>query len=279
MAGEGFRGKVCGEMAGWGYNPTAAVIHGGNVMDEVAAVVEETAGLSQVERVVNVFLAPAKTFRDILRSTSWWLPFLLMLVSSIATAFVVQRQVGFQQVYENQVRMSPNTQERLANLTPEQRVQSDKISVAATKYITYGIFLLITGFLALYALILWASFNFGLGAKTTFAQVFAVSMYASLPYLLTSLLTILSLCLGSDAEGYDYKNPVATNLAYFMSSDTAPWLKGLLESFDIVKLWSVVLTVVGMAIIAKKTIAQSAAVVGIYWLIGVLVSIAGAAFS
>jgi hypothetical protein len=248
-------------------------------MDEVAAVVEETTGLSQMERVVNVFVAPAKTFRDILRSSSWWLPFLLMLVSSIATAFVVQRQVGFAQAYENQVRMSPNTQERLANLTPEQRVQSDKISVAITKYITYGSFLLITGFMALYALILWASFNFGLGAKTTFAQVFAVSMYASLPYLLIYLLTILSLCLGGNAEGYDYKNPVATNLAYFMSSDTAPWLKGLLESFDIVKLWSVVLTVVGMAIIAKKTIAQSAVVVGIYWLIGVLVSIAGAAFS
>src|ERR1039458_8771937 len=139
--------------------PTAAVIHGRNVMDEVAAVVEETTGLSQMERVVNVFLAPAKTFRDILRSTSWWLPFLLMLVSSIATAFVVQRQVGFEQAYENQVRMSPNTQERLANLTPEQKAQNDKYAVAATKYITYGSFLLITGFLALYALILWASFN------------------------------------------------------------------------------------------------------------------------
>src|ERR1019366_2767948 len=278
MAGESFRGKVCGKMAGWGYNPTAAVIHGRNVMDEVAAVVEETTGLSQVERVVNVFVAPAKTLRHFLRSISWWLPFLLMLVSSIATAFVVQRQVGFEQAYENQVRMSPNTQERLANLTPEQRAQSDKISVEITKYITYGSFLLITGVMALYALILWASFNFGLGAKTTFAQVFAVSMYASLPYLLIYLLTILSLCLGGNAEGYNYRNPVATNLAYFLP-DMAPWLKGLLESLDIVKLWSVVLTVVGMAIIAKKTIAQSAAVVGIYWLIGVLVSIVGAAFS
>src|ERR1035438_1349466 len=117
-------------------------------MDEVAAVVEETTGLSQVERVVNVFVAPAKTFRDILRSTSWWLPFLLMLVSSIATAFVGQRQVGFAQAYENQVRMSPNAQERMANLTPEQKAQSDKISVAITKYITYGSFLLITGFMA-----------------------------------------------------------------------------------------------------------------------------------
>jgi hypothetical protein len=127
-------------------------------------------------------------------------------------------------------------------------------------------------------LILWASFNFGLGAKTTFGQVFAVSMYASLPYLLISLLTIVSLCFGGNAEGYDYKNPVATNLAYFLP-DAAPWMKGLLESLDIVKLWSVVLTVIGMAVVAKKTIMQSAIVVGIFWLIGVAMTVVGAAFS
>jgi hypothetical protein len=42
--------------------------------------------------------------------------------------------------------------------------------------------------------------------------------------------------------------------------DIAPWMKGLLESFDIVKLWSVVLQVIGMAIIARKTIMQSAVI-------------------
>ncbi len=248
------------------------------VAGEVGVGGDGARGLSQLERVVNTFVAPTATFKDILRSTSWWLPFVLMLVSSIGTAVVVERQVGFEQVYENQVRMSPRTQERLANLTPEQVAQNAKISIAVTKYITYGSFVLITVFLAVYALVLWASFNFGLGAKTTFSQVFAVTMYASLPYLLISLLTILSLCFGGNAEGYDYKNPVATNLAYFLP-DIAPWMKGLLQSFDVVKLWSVVLTVIGMAIVAKKTIAQSAIVVGIFWLIGVVVTIAGAALS
>lgn len=247
-------------------------------MNEGTLVADGQSGLSEIERVVDTFVAPKATFNDILRSTSWWLPFVLMLVSSIGTGVVVQRQVGFEQVYDNQVRMSPKTQERMADMTPEQRAQAEKISVAATKYITYSSFVLITIFLALYALVLWASFNFGLGARTTFPQVFAVTMYASLPYLLISLLTVLSLCFGGNAEGYDYKNPVATNLAYFLP-DIAPWMKGLLESFDIVKLWSVVLTVIGMAVIAKKTIAQSALIVGIFWLIGVMVAIAGAAFS
>ena len=247
-------------------------------MSEEVVVGDGANGLSEIERVVDVFVAPSKTFRDILRSASWWLPFVLLAVSSIGTGLVVERQVGFDQVYENQVRVSPKTQERLANMSPEQKAQNARISVAITKYVTYGSFVLVAVFLAIYSLVLWASFNFGLGAKTTFGQVFAVTMYAALPYLVISLLTIVTLCFGGNAEGYDYKNPVATNLAYFLP-DIAPWMRGLLTSFDIVKLWSVVLQVIGMAIIAKKTVAQSAIIVGIFWLLGVVVSVLGAAFS
>ena len=247
-------------------------------MNEGTLSADEQGGLSEIERIVDTFIAPTATFKDILRSASWWLPFVLLVVSSVGTAFVVDKKVGFDQASDNQIRMSPRAQERLADMTPEQKAQNEKVTIAVTKYITYGSFVLITVFLALYALVLWASFNFGLGAKTTFSQVFAVTMYASLPYLLISILTIISLCFGGNAEGYDYKNPVATNMAYFMP-DIAPWMKGLLESFDIVKLWSVVLTVIGMAIIAKKTIAQSAIIVGVLWLIGVMASVAGAAFS
>lgn len=246
-------------------------------MDEAVAIGNETAGLSQVERVVDTFIAPSATFKDIRRSASWWLPFLLLLISSLSTAVVVDRKVGFDQVYENQLKMSQKAQDRLAEMTPEQKAQNAKISIAVTKYFSYGGFVLITIFLALYSLLLWASFNFGLGAKTTYAQVFAVSMYAALPYLLLSVLTIISLFAGN-TEGYDYKNPVGTNLAYFLQ-DTSPWLKGLLQSFDVVKLWSVVLEVIGMAIVAKKTIAQSAIVVGVFWFIGVIATVVGAAFS
>jgi hypothetical protein len=262
----------------WSYNPTAAGKTKGNAMDDVAMVGDGTRGLSQVERVLDVFVAPSKTFTDILRSTAWWLPFLLLLASSVGTAYVVERQVGFERVYENQVNQSPRTQERLSALTPEERAQSDKRAIAVTKYFSYGAFVFILVFMALYALLLWAAFNFGLGASATFAQVFAVTMYAALPYLLISLLTVLTLCLGGGAEGYDYKNPVGTNLAYYLP-DVSPWLKGLLESFDVVKLWSVVLQVIGLAIIAKKKIAQSAMIVGFFWLIGVVFSVVGAVFS
>ena len=78
-------------------------------------------GLSEAERVVDVFIAPSKTFADILRSASWWLPFLLIALMGVAQSVVVDRQVGFDRVSENQIHASPKAEDRLNQLTPEQR--------------------------------------------------------------------------------------------------------------------------------------------------------------
>ncbi|HEY6377304.1 MAG TPA: YIP1 family protein, partial [Edaphobacter sp.] len=127
-------------------------------------------GLSEVERVVDTFIAPSKTFTDILRSASWWLPFLLMVLVTLGTTVVVDKQVGFDRVAENQIHQNPKQEERLANLTPEQRASQMAISAKITRYFTYGAFLLILAFVAIAALLYWASFNFGLGAQTTYGQ-------------------------------------------------------------------------------------------------------------
>jgi len=235
-------------------------------------------GLSQVERVVDVFIAPSQTFKDILRSANCVVPIVLMILFTIASAFVVDRQVGFDRVYENQMRLSPKAAERMDQVPPERKATVVASAINGYKYTAYGFSVILLISMAIYSLLLWASFNFGLGAQTTFPQVFAVSMYASLPYLLTTILVIITLYFGGNADAYDFKNPVGTNLAYFMP-DASPIVRGLLVSFDVIKLWSVVLQVIGMAIIAKKSITQSAVIVGIFWIIGVLFGVVGAAFS
>ena len=62
-------------------------------------------------------------------------------------------------------------------------------------------------------------------------------------------------------------------------ADAAPWLRSILSSLDIVKIWSNVLMVIGMAIVARKTIAQSATIIGVLWLLGVALQTVTAAFS
>jgi len=238
-------------------------------------------GLSEMERVVDTFVAPSKTFKDILRSAKWWsflTPFLLITVFSVTSAYVVGRQVGWAQVSENQINHSPNTEDRLSQLTPEARATQMALTTKITMYSTYLVPLILVVIFLLYALVIWASFNFILGARTTYGQVFAVSWYAALPYLVTSLLGIITLLAGANVDAYDIRNPVGTNLAYYLT-DAPPMVRAMLTQADLIHLWSVVLTIIGMSIVAKKSIGQSAAVVVAWWLFGVGVAALGAFFS
>ncbi len=77
-------------------------------MSDGVVVGGQGAGLSQVERVVDTFIAPSKTFTDILRSTSWWLPFLLLVVVSLgATRLWSISRSDSSSVAENQIHQNP----------------------------------------------------------------------------------------------------------------------------------------------------------------------------
>jgi hypothetical protein len=244
----------------------------------VGAPVPAATGLSQVERVMNTFVAPSKTFGDILRSSSWWLPFLLLTVFGLATGYVEGKQVGFDRIYENRLAQSPKQQDALNQLPPDQKAARMAMSAKVTAGITYAFPVVLVIIFAIYALMLWGTFNFVLGANTTYSQCFAVAWYAALPFLVRSLLTIVFLYFGGNSESFLQDNPVGTNLGYYLT-DAAPWLKALLSALDLVQLWSLALAILGMAIVAKKSIMQSALVVGGFWLLGVLLAVGGAAIA
>jgi hypothetical protein len=246
-------------------------------MSDVVAV-EGQPGLSQVERVVDTFLAPSKTFTDILRSTSWWLPFLLAVIVSIGVTFTIDKQVGFGRVVENVILDSPKQEEQMQSLTADERAGRMQSMSKGYKYVSYATPVIILLISAIGALINWASFNFGLGAKTTFAQMFCVWMYASLPRLLSGLLTIVTLIFGSSAESFNIKNAVGTNPAYFMP-DAAPWLKTALSFLDLIGIWNLILLVIGTSIVAKVSRGKAAAVVVGWWVLIFILSVASAAMT
>jgi hypothetical protein len=249
-------------------------------MSDVVAVEAQSGqpGLSQVERVVDTFVAPSKTFTDILRDTSWWLPFLLAVVVSIGVTYTIDRQVGFGRVVENVILDSPKQEEQMQSLQPDQRAARVSAMTGGYKYVTYATPVIILIISAIGALINWASFNVGLGAKTTFGQMFCVWMYASLPRLLSGLLTLITVLFGGNAESFNIKNPVGTNLAYFMP-DAAPWLKTALSFFDVIGIWNLVLLVIGTSIVAKVSRGKAAAVVVGWWVIVLVLSVITAAVS
>jgi len=109
--------------------------------------------------------------------------------------------------------------------------------------------------------------------------MFCLWMYCSLPKLITGILTILTLSFGGNAEGFDLKNPVGTNLSYYLP-DAAAWLKNALSFFDVIGIWTLVLLVIGTAIVARVSRGKAAAVVVGWWVLLLIISAAStAAFS
>lgn len=223
-------------------------------------IVPEVRPLSQVERVVDTFVAPSKTFTDILRSASWWLPFVLFLVFGIANSFAIQKKIGWNAVAQRQIELNPKQQEKMEQLSPEQRNMQMKISTIATEGIAYGFSVVLVIGCLFFALLYWATLNFALGAQTRYWQVFAVVLYSLLPRLLLTVLNIIFVFAGVNTENYDIRNPVGVNLAYYMP-DAAPALKPWLTAIDLFGIWSIILLIIGFAIIARKSKGQTAAVV------------------
>jgi hypothetical protein len=232
--------------------------------------VAEGKPLSQVERVVDTFVAPSKTFTDLLRSTNWLLPFLLYFVVSAGFAFAVDKKIGFDAVTEQAVQQSQMAQDQMANLKPAARAQQMKMRAVGTKYISYagGIFFLI--FALIGALLNWATINFGFGAKTTFGQNYALQMFTSLPIMLKSLLSIILVFAGVGTESFNMQNPVGTNLGYYLT-DSAAWMKTAGTFFDLFGFWSMALSIIGLACISGKTKGQAAIVVVGWWALLLLV--------
>jgi hypothetical protein len=230
----------------------------------------ESAGLSQVERVVDTFVAPTKTFTDILRNASWWLPFLLSILVSLAFVTSIDRQIGFEQVAQTNINRNAQAQQRMSGLTDAERQQQIHTIARVTRVISYVYPVLGVIFALICAGILMMSFNFGLGAKASYKEYLAVWFYAGLPYLIKFLLAAIAIFAGVSAEQFDINNPVGTNVGWYLTSDVPLWVRTLFSSADIFTLWAIVLLILGCSIVARVKRSSAAIVVIGWWVLIIL---------
>ena len=235
--------------------------------------------LSQGERVIDTFVAPSKTFTDILRSQSWWLPFLIIIVVGYGFVFAVEKKVGWEQVVENSLKTN-TLPGRAASTTPQpnNRRRFAHSMVMGYKIVSY----IFPAFVLLYwvvaAAVMLGTLNFGFGGIAKYGQLFAVFVYAGLPGIIKSILSIIVLFAGLGAESFNLQNPVGTNLGYYLSPESPKWLISLGTSIDIFTIWTVILLVIGCSIVAKvKRGSAAVAVVG-WWLLITIISAGVAAF-
>ncbi|MBA3915622.1 MAG: hypothetical protein H0X25_17545, partial [Acidobacteriales bacterium] len=100
-----------------------------------AAPVVEPAPLSEPARLLNTFIAPSKTFTDLRRSASWWGPWLLITLVSLAYVYTMDRQIGFTQMTRNIVEHSSRA-EQFDKLPADLQAKQLAFSAKLTREIT-----------------------------------------------------------------------------------------------------------------------------------------------
>ena len=234
-----------------------------------AALPSEDRPLTEVERVVDTFIAPPKTFTDIRRNASWWLPWLLSAIIGTAMVFVVDKKVGMEKVSENRLALTPKQAAKLEQLPPDQRARQMEIAAKFTRYFSYCFPLFFLLIVAIIAAVLLGTFNFGFGAELKFKQCFAVSMYAFLPGVIKAILAIL-IVLATGGENFTFENPVASNLGALVDPSST-FLYSIASSIDVFTIWILVLTAIGYSCLTKVKRGTCYAVIFGWWVVNTLI--------
>jgi hypothetical protein len=205
-------------------------------------------GLSEPQRLVNVIVAPRKTFTDLQRNPSWWVPWLISAVFTLIFSIVAVQKIDMARFVQEQIDRSPRAQKRLENLSPEQRAQGMAIQATFTKVGFYAapIITLVLGLIV--AAVLMFVYNFMLGAEVPFPRAMAVVFYAGIPGVLGTILLIISFLASSDPSTIDIsRNPMPTNLGFFMDPEGNKVVYGLASAIDVFKIWFVCLLGLGFS--------------------------------
>ena len=211
---------------------------------------EQVPALSQAERVIDTFIAPSKTFTDIRRNASWWVPWLLGAI--IGGAGLHRRQEG--RHGEGGRKPDPALTQGRRRGWISCRPISDETQIDTQTKITrdfsYGFSLVSLVVLAVVAAVLLATFKFGLGAELTFWQAFAISNYAWLPGCIKALLVILTVSI-SGGENFTFQNPLASNLGALFDPNGSHFLYSVASSIDVFSIWILVLTGIGYSCVTR----------------------------
>jgi Yip1 domain len=153
-------------------------------------------------------------------------------------------------------------------LPPDQQARQLGISVTITKVFSYGLPIFVLLYCLIATVVLWLSFKLALGAETTFWQAYAITMYGWLPGIIGGILGTVSLFAGVNPEGFDIRNPVGTNLAYYLDPDTtSKFVRAIASSLDILSIWTVVLIGIGYACTSKVKRSTAIIVVAVWFLV------------
>ncbi len=232
--------------------------------DRAAVLSPAVSEFGAVARIPGALFSPGKTFESIARKPTWLLPLLLWTVLSVGVTAVVVPKMDFERMFRERM-------EKSGQNIPEERMQE---IIGRQKRIggVFGyVFAVATPAVLslLVCLILWGSFK-AFGWDTSFGQAFGATTHAFLPGILASILLIPVIWSRESVDPRSMGDLLRSNPGFLVDRDSAKVVHSLLQSLDILSIWSLYLFTVGFAAAARVGQKKAAAVIVTLWLLYVL---------
>jgi len=221
-----------------------------------------------------VLFSPDATFASIARRPDWVVPLLVFLVIGyISTAVILPRMDwgAISAMQEEQIRA------KNPNMSQEDMDRIARMSAGAGK--VFGWIAPIMGAIwyLIVALVLWLAFRL-FGGENSFGQSWSTTLYSWMPLVINGIiLTIVGLLRGGLINPMEMATLVKSNPAFLVDLKAQPVLYALLSSIDVFTIWTVVLMIIGFAVIARVSKARSAAIVIPLWIVCILLKLIGPA--
>ena len=212
------------------------------------------------ERWVGVYFSPRETFESINRKPNWLIPLIaLALISTFSVVIMspVLKTAQINAIAERQGISEDEAEELLQRGASIQKYVvplSSFVGVFVVTLIIAGIFFLVG--------------NYFMGGETSYKKVLSIYCYIAFAIGLVGTIIKVPLILAKKSMS------VQTSLAALLSEDAREtFLYRLFSHFDIFTIWSMILMVIGMAVIYRFSTKKSAVLVGSLWLLWIVVSL------
>ncbi len=196
--------------------------------------------LNVLQRIINVFVAPAATFKAVRLRPKWLTPFLIILVLTLGiTHFLkpvaqqVQRKAMIEQL-EKQGMSESQIDSQVENLQSMMKIWM------------YPSALLATAFMLFAGALIWLFIsNTIIGSDVNFGQMMGVNCYRYLILLLGSLIK-LPIMLSQNTINVHF------SLATFMSDEAQnTFIYKFLSNVELFNIWSIAVLCIGLAVVAR----------------------------
>ncbi|HKR66119.1 MAG TPA: Yip1 family protein [Thermoanaerobaculia bacterium] len=226
-------------------------------------------------RMIGVLFAPEETFRDIVRRPDITAPLLILLVIGYISTFVVMPIMDWDAMVAAQ---SEQMHKQNPNMSDADIERASGMVKKIGGFMGYVGPIFGAVWWVIVAGVLFLGFRL-FGGEGTFAQAFSVTLYSWIPLTIFSIImTIVARAKGA-FDPTTAATIVKSNPAFLVDMKEKPVLFALLGAFDIFTLWTIVLLVIGFAVMSRFSKAKSAAIVVSLWLIALVIKIGFAAMS